>query len=63
MLEALTKLSVLDGKTGKCLGAQSFPETELEISSPEVGFAEQDPEVWWDCIKRGAVANPTTRLV
>lgn len=49
-----TKLSVLDGKTGKCLGALSYPESELAISSPEPGFAEQDPEVWWDCIKKGA---------
>ncbi|RYY04542.1 MAG: carbohydrate kinase [Gammaproteobacteria bacterium] len=49
-----TKLSVLDGKTGKSLGAVSYPESELAIASPEVGFAEQDPEVWWDCIKQGA---------
>ena len=48
-----TKLSVLDGKTGKSLGAVSYPETELAIQSPEVGFAEQDPEVWWDAIKQG----------
>lgn len=49
-----TKLSVLDGKTGKCVGALSYPESELAIESPEVGFAEQDPEVWWDCIQKGA---------
>jgi len=49
-----TKLSVLDGKTGKCLGALSYPESELTIASPEPGFAEQDPEVWWDCVQKGA---------
>jgi len=49
-----TKLSVIDGKTGKCVGALSYPETELAIASPEVGFAEQDPNVWWDCIQKGA---------
>jgi xylulokinase len=49
-----TKLSVLDGKTGKCVGALSYPESELAIESPEAGFAEQDPEVWWDCIQKGA---------
>jgi xylulokinase len=49
-----TKLSVIDGETGKCVGALSYPETELAIDSPEVGFAEQDPEVWWDCIQKGA---------
>lgn len=49
-----TKLSVIDGATGKCLGAQSYPETELAIGSPQPGFAEQDPAVWWDCIKQGS---------
>jgi len=48
-----TKLSVLDGKTGKSLGALSYPETELAINSPQPGFAEQDPEIWWDCIQKG----------
>lgn len=49
-----TKLSVLDAKTGRCVGALSYPETELAIASPEAGFAEQDPDVWWDCIQKGA---------
>jgi len=49
-----TKLSVIDGATGKCLGATSYPETELAIASPEAGFAEQDPETWWDCIVKGS---------
>lgn len=48
------KLSVLDGASGQCLGAVSYPERELAIASPAPGFAEQDPEVWWDCVKQGA---------
>lgn len=48
-----TKLSVLDGASGKSLGALSYPESELAIQSPESGFAEQDPEVWWDCVQKG----------
>jgi xylulokinase len=48
-----TKLSVLDGRTGKSLGAVSYPDSELSIESPEIGFAEQNPETWWDCIKQG----------
>lgn len=47
------KLSVLDGVSGKSLGALSYPETELAIHSPQPGFAEQDPEVWWDCVQKG----------
>ena len=48
-----TKLSVLNGKTGKSLGSLSYPESELAINSPQPGFAEQDPEIWWDCIQKG----------
>jgi xylulokinase len=47
-----TKLSVLDGASGKSLGV-SYPETELAIHSPQPGFAEQDPETWWDCVQKG----------
>ncbi len=48
------KLSVIDGSTGKNLGALSHPESELAIASPQAGFAEQDPTTWWDCIKQGS---------
>ncbi|MBK8186793.1 MAG: carbohydrate kinase [Cellvibrio sp.] len=48
-----TKLSILDGKTGKSLGSVSYPESELAINSPQPGFAEQDPDVWWDCVQKG----------
>ncbi len=47
------KLSVLDGETGRCLGSTFYPESELAISSPEAGFAEQDPEIWWQSVKSG----------
>lgn len=47
------KLSVLDGHTGKSLGALSYPDTELAIDSPETGFAEQHPDTWWDCVRQG----------
>jgi len=47
------KLSVLDGHTGKSLGALSYPDSELAIDSPEPGFAEQHPGTWWDCVRQG----------
>lgn len=47
------KLSVLDGHTGKSLGALSHPESELTIASPQPGFAEQDPNTWWVCVREG----------
>lgn len=47
-----TKVSVVDGHTGASLGAASYPETELAILSSQPGFAEQNPETWWDCTKQ-----------
>jgi len=47
------KLSVLDGDTGKALASTQYPDTELDIASPQPGWAEQNPDTWWDCIKQG----------
>jgi len=41
------KVSVIDGETGKTISSASYPPTEMEISAPRPGWAEQDPEAWW----------------
>ena len=41
------KVSVIDGATGRALSSASYPPSEMEISAPLPGWAEQDPEVWW----------------
>lgn len=41
------KISVIDGTTGKALSTASYPPSEMEISAPVPGWAEQDPEMWW----------------
>ena len=45
------KASLLDGATGRCVGSAFFPKTEQKIESPQPGFAEQDPQLWYDCAK------------
>ncbi|MEA5457465.1 FGGY family carbohydrate kinase [Arcicella sp. LKC2W] len=45
------KASVVDGSTGKLVSSAQYPEVENTISSPKEGWAEQDPEMWWDCVK------------
>ena len=42
------KASILDAETGTCVANCQSPETELEILSPKTGWAEQDPELWWE---------------
>ncbi len=47
------KLAVVDGATGAVLASLSYPDDELGIDSVKSGWAEQDPEVWWECVKAG----------
>lgn len=41
------KATLLDAGTGKAVASAASPATELEISAPRPGWAEQDPETWW----------------
>jgi xylulokinase len=45
------KASLLDVVTGKCAGDAHYPKTEQIIESPEPGYAEQDPQCWYDTMK------------
>ncbi|VGO22304.1 xylulokinase [Pontiella sulfatireligans] len=45
------KASLLDAATGTCAGSAFYPKTEQKIESPEPGFAEQNPQLWYDCAK------------
>ena len=54
------KASLLDAQTGCCAGSAFFPEQEMRILSPSPGFAEQNPQEWYDCAKaavRAAMKN------
>ena len=42
------KACLLDSETGREVGSAASPDTELSIESPEAGWAEQHPHVWWE---------------
>lgn len=42
------KVSVIDAETGKCLFSATYPEKEMPIKAEQPGWAEQDPEMWWN---------------
>jgi len=48
------KLSLLDGETGKRVAAAQYPDTELVIESRAPGWAEQDPQIWWDSLVKAS---------
>jgi xylulokinase len=41
------KVSIVDSPTGKLVASAQYPEVESAINSPQIGWAEQDPEMWW----------------
>ncbi|WP_295767066.1 FGGY family carbohydrate kinase [uncultured Mucilaginibacter sp.] len=41
------KVSVVDAYSQKVLSSAHYPETESPIISLQLGWAEQDPEMWW----------------
>lgn len=41
------KVSLLDAVTGQCVSSAFSPKKEMEIQAPQPGWAEQDPESWW----------------
>lgn len=43
------KVSAVDAETQKTIAAAQYPEEENEIISLQAGWAEQDPEMWWQC--------------
>jgi xylulokinase len=46
------KASVLDASTQQCIASTTYPETEAPIISPHPGWAEQDPESWWEQVRQ-----------
>ena len=44
------KTSLFDSTSGKSVDSCTYPSSEMEIISKEDGWAEQDPNYWWDCI-------------
>ena len=41
------KAALLEAESGKPLAAAYSPASEMAIGAPWAGFAEQDPEQWW----------------
>ncbi|RYU95867.1 xylulokinase [Emticicia agri] len=42
------KASVVDADTQQVIASAQYPEVEAPISSPFAGWAEQNPEMWWN---------------
>ena len=45
------KASLVNADSGKCVATAFFPEKEAPIMAVKAGWAEQDPQMWWDNAK------------
>lgn len=47
------KTSLVCVHTGQCVATAFFPESEAQIKALHAGWAEQDPNSWWEYAKQG----------
>ena len=47
------KVSLMDIATGECLASSTNPSQEMPIDAVHSGWAEQDPEMWWQYVVEG----------
>jgi xylulokinase len=45
------KASLINGETGDCLGSAFYPKQEMKITAAKPGWAEQEPDLWWENLK------------
>ena len=45
------KVSLINGENGHCLATSFYPKQEMKIIAYRAGWAEQEPEIWWESLK------------
>lgn len=45
------KTALLDSEKGVVIAQSTYPDTEMPMIAVKPGWAEQDPETWWDAAK------------
>jgi len=57
------KVSLLDAEKNKSIGSAYSPKEEMVIDSPEPGWAEQHPDLWWEHLVKATQELITKNLV
>ncbi len=50
------KASLVNVESGKCESSAFFPKSEAKITATRPGWAEQEPQSWWDYLKQSVAA-------
>ena len=54
------KASLVDAQSGQTISSAQYPDAEAPIIANQPGWAEQEPEMWWDELKQ-ATARVATK--
>lgn len=46
------KAALLEAESGRCIASAFYPNEEMPIDAPHEGWAEQDPEMWWENVQK-----------
>ncbi len=46
------KVAIVDADSQRLVAAAQYPDTENPIQSPQEGWAEQEPAMWWTCVQK-----------
>ena len=46
------KAAIVDAETGQTIASAQYPDAEAPIISKQAGWAEQEPEMWWEELKK-----------
>jgi xylulokinase len=65
------KVSIVEAASGQTLAAAQSPVEEMPINAPQPGWAEQDPEMWWQhaiaatqaCLKKSGVPGEAIKAI
>jgi xylulokinase len=55
------KASVVDAQSQVCVASAQFPDSEADIISLQPGWAEQDPNLWWEYVKQAILRCHATK--
>jgi xylulokinase len=55
------KVSIVDAQTQQCKASAQYPESESPIISPQPGWAEQSPEMWWEHVQQAILKAHATK--
>ena len=54
------KVAIVDAHSQQCITTAQYPEVETPITCLQKGWAEQDPEMWWENVQQAILKAHAT---